>query len=116
MAQAIAETEDNARTVQLTCNGSTFEVDLDTKRLRVNRRPVHLGEREQALLMYLVEFRGVVHSRKQLIQEMHDHDFLDFNDGRLTALVNVLRSTLNGSRAGAGALIQTQPDGYTIDA
>ncbi len=115
MAKAIANTGVEPRTVHLNRNGSTFEVDLDNKRLRVNNRPVRLSEREGCLLMFLVEFCGVVQSKEWLVQEMHDCGFRDFNEDRLRSLVNVLRGTLNASRAGAAALIETRPNGYLVD-
>lgn len=115
MAQAATSTGTEPRIVHLNRNGSTFEVDLDNKRLRVNRRPVHLSEREGRLLMFLVEFQGKVQSKKRIVQEMHNCGFGDFNEDRLRSLVNVLRGTLNASRAGAAALVETRPNGYLVD-
>lgn len=81
-------------------------IDTDAHDVRVNGAPVELTLKEFSLLYTLVENRGHVLSRAQLLKEVWDTDYVG-ETRTVDTHVQTLRKKLNDVEKGAGDVIQT---------
>ena len=88
-----------------------MEVELGSRRVRVNGKPVKLGPLEYKLVEYLARNGGVAISREQILAEVYGID-ADIGTGRVDLLVRRLRLKLGAG----GALIVAHPGyGYMLE-
>lgn len=81
-------------------------IDTDAHDVHVNGVPVELTLKEFSLLQTLIENRGHVLSRAQLLKEVWDTDYVG-ETRTVDTHVQTLRKKLNDAEKGAGEVIQT---------
>src|SRR5215471_20256007 len=87
-----------------------FTVDLARRRLLRDNRPVHLKPKAFDLLVALVESRGRVVTKEELLERVWPNQFVE--EGNLTVHMSAVRKAL-GERKGEPRYLETIPgSGY----
>src|SRR5215471_19508517 len=89
-----------------------FTVDLARRRLLRDNRPVHLKPKAFDLLVALVESRGRVVTKEELLERVWPNQFVE--EGNLTVHMSAVRKAL-GDRKGEARFVETIPGrGYSF--
>ena len=87
-----------------------LEVDVDSYRVYVDKREVHVSAMEMRLLAYLIEHRGRVRSREDLLENVWG-----YKPGVSTRTIDTHVKRLRDKLGGAGALVETvRGTGYRL--
>ena len=101
-----------AATPELTAG--PIHIDLESRRVEVEGRPVHLTPTEFDLLRLLVEQQGRVLTQRLILESVWGSGYANENHV-LRTFVHQLRQKLNSVAAGSGDLIENDPGvGYRL--
>src|SRR5215212_8074261 len=88
----------------------SFRLEAEARRLWCGDQPVRLSAKAFDVLLYLVERRGAVVEREELLREVWRDQFVE--DGNLTVHITALRKTLGDTLGEARFIATVSRRGY----